>query len=210
VTTEPGERVEYRRERSGRIAAPPEAVWPWLVQMGYDRGGWYAIDRLEKVFGVGRFATGGSARRVEPSLQQLAVGDRLPLSRHLWLDVTVMDRPLILELVLPPGRLAWTWRFVLAPAGPLSAEGTGEHCDLTIVTELSVAARRPVVRWLIRLAFAAFDVGHGVMEHVQLRTLARRVPRAAPGAAHGAAPGDAQARGVRPRRSRGEQGGAGE
>jgi len=172
------DRVAYRRERSGRIAASPEAVWPWLVQMGYDRGGWYAIDRLEKLFGVGRFATGGSARRVEPSLQQLGVGDRMPLSRRLWLDVTVMDRPRVLELVLPPGRLAWTWRFLLAPAGPLAEDGTSQHCELTIVTELSVPARRPVARRLAGLAFSAFDLCHGAMERVQLRTLARRVPGA--------------------------------
>ncbi len=29
------------------IDAPPLKVWPWLVQMGVDRGGWYSWDRLE-------------------------------------------------------------------------------------------------------------------------------------------------------------------
>ena len=29
------------------IHAPPAAVWPWLVQMGTDRGGWYSWDRLD-------------------------------------------------------------------------------------------------------------------------------------------------------------------
>ncbi|MGA1077640.1 MAG: hypothetical protein ACO3VG_01445, partial [Nitriliruptoraceae bacterium] len=75
------DRVVYRRRRGVDVAAPPHAVWPWLVQMGFDRGGWYAVDALEKLFGVGRFATGWSARRIEPSLQALAVGDRVPLSR---------------------------------------------------------------------------------------------------------------------------------
>ena len=27
------------------LAAPPSAVWPWLVQMGCDRAGWYSWDR---------------------------------------------------------------------------------------------------------------------------------------------------------------------
>ena len=79
--------------------------------------------------------------------------------------------------MLPPGRLTWTWRFLLAPVGPDAEGGTDPRCELTVVTELSVAARRPLTRQLARIAFAVFDVGHGVMEHVQLRTLARRVPR---------------------------------
>ena len=29
------------------IDAPPDQVWPWLVQMGGDRGGWYFWDRLD-------------------------------------------------------------------------------------------------------------------------------------------------------------------
>jgi hypothetical protein len=29
------------------LPAPPERVWPWLVQMGYDRAGWYSWDKLD-------------------------------------------------------------------------------------------------------------------------------------------------------------------
>lgn len=49
------------------IDAPPEQVWPWLVQMGGDRGGWYSWDRLDN---------GGqpSARSVHPEWQDPAVG----------------------------------------------------------------------------------------------------------------------------------------
>ncbi len=50
------------------IDAPPNAVWPWLVQMGGDRGGWYSWDHLDN---------GGrpSADRVHPEWQNLALGD---------------------------------------------------------------------------------------------------------------------------------------
>jgi hypothetical protein len=164
-------RVHYRRDRARAVDSPPEAVWPWLVQMGFDRGGWYAIDALEKAFGVGRFATGWSARRVEPALQDLAVGDRMPLSRTRWLDVVVLDAPREMVLVLPPGRLTWTWRFTLE-------ELDGRRTRLTVTTELSVAARGRLAQAAARAAFAVFDVGHGVMEGVQLRTLARRIPAA--------------------------------
>lgn len=165
------QRVEYHRHRSRTIDATPEQVWPWLVQMGFDRGGWYAVDVLEKSFGVGRFATGWSARRIEPTLQDLRVGDRVPLSRRRWLDVVVLDAPRELTLALPPGRLAWTWRF------ELDAEDGG-RTRLGITTELSVPARRWSSRAALRAAAALFDVGHGMMERVQLRTLARRIPAA--------------------------------
>lgn len=165
------ERVHYRRHRARPIDAPPAAVWPWLVQMGHDRGGWYAIDALEKALGVGRFATGWSARRVEPALQDLAVGDRMPLTATRWLDVTVLDAPRVLELVMPPGLLTWTWRFTLEPLEQ-------DRTRLGITTELSVRARSAPARRAARTAFAAFDVGHGLMEAVQLRTLARRIPAA--------------------------------
>jgi hypothetical protein len=52
------------------IEASPEQVWPWLVQLGCDRGGWYSWDRLDN---AGR----PSAREVHPEWQDLALGDYL-------------------------------------------------------------------------------------------------------------------------------------
>jgi hypothetical protein len=52
------------------IDAPPEAVWPWLVQMGYGRGGWYSYDQLDM--------KGHSADEVRHEWQSLAVGDTVP------------------------------------------------------------------------------------------------------------------------------------
>jgi hypothetical protein len=62
------------------IAAPPEAVWPWLVQMGSGQTGWYSDDWVDN---DGRL----SATNIVPELQHLAVGDimpsLLPRSSHL-------------------------------------------------------------------------------------------------------------------------------
>lgn len=52
------------------IAAAPEDVWPWLVQMGFGRGGWYSIDQLDM--------RGKSANRIVDEWQALAVGDVVP------------------------------------------------------------------------------------------------------------------------------------
>jgi len=52
------------------IDAAPEQVWPWLVQMGWDRGGWYSWDRVDN---AGR----PSATRVHPVCQHRAGGHHL-------------------------------------------------------------------------------------------------------------------------------------
>jgi hypothetical protein len=52
------------------IAAPPKDVWPWLLQMGYGRAGWYSYDELDMDH--------PSADRIVPELQHLEVGDLLP------------------------------------------------------------------------------------------------------------------------------------
>jgi hypothetical protein len=52
------------------IDASPAAVWPWLVQMGYGRAGWYSYDRLDM--------DRRSADEVHPEWQGLAVGDLMP------------------------------------------------------------------------------------------------------------------------------------
>ena len=59
-------------DRAVTLPAPPAAVWPWLVQLGKGRAGWYFPRRLERVLPK------RGLRRIEPSLQQVAVGDDIP------------------------------------------------------------------------------------------------------------------------------------
>ncbi len=62
--------AESSDTRGITIEAPPSAVWPWLLQMGYGRAGWYSYDRLDM--------RGQSADEIHPEWQALAVGDLLP------------------------------------------------------------------------------------------------------------------------------------
>lgn len=55
------------------IEAKPEAIWPWLVQMGCHRGGFYSYDALDN-------GNVPSAREVHPELQTLEVGQVIPAS----------------------------------------------------------------------------------------------------------------------------------
>ena len=58
--------------RAITVDAPPEAVWPWLTQMGFDRGGWYSYDQLDM--------GGSSAVRILPEYRAIEVGDVIPTS----------------------------------------------------------------------------------------------------------------------------------
>jgi hypothetical protein len=59
--------------RAVTIQARPEEIWPWLVQMGMTRAGWYSYNWLDN---LGR----PSAERIVPELQHVAPGDVIPMS----------------------------------------------------------------------------------------------------------------------------------
>lgn len=67
--------------RAVTIHAPAERVWPWLVQVGYRRAGWYNYDWINRLMGVADFVDGHrSANRIIPELQKLKAGDVILLA----------------------------------------------------------------------------------------------------------------------------------
>jgi hypothetical protein len=106
--------------RAVTIEASAEEVWRWLVQVGYGRGGWYSYDALEAAAGAGDFVEGRSATRIHPELQDLAVGDVIPMSPWTAVEVAGLDAPRSMVLagrersaLMPPS----SWAFVLRPIG---------------------------------------------------------------------------------------------
>jgi hypothetical protein len=102
----------FNATRAITIAAEPDQIWPWLLQVGVKRAGWYSYDLLDN---LGR----PSAREIIPELQQVAVGDVVPLSPDGKQGVHI----LALDL---PHSMMWgtlpdtTWLWVLEP----QADGT--------------------------------------------------------------------------------------
>jgi hypothetical protein len=74
------------------IDAPSSAVWPWLVQMGFGRAGWYSYDQLDM--------EGSSADRIRPEHQALTVGDTVPTHPGGGFEVRAIEpeRHLVLYL----------------------------------------------------------------------------------------------------------------
>lgn len=103
------------------IDAPPEYAWPYIVQMGYQRAGWYNLDFINNAAANGKYfyENGKSADRVIPELQTLKVGDKI------WLVPAVIGME-VKELVPNQTLLLYggtaekadvTWLYYLQPVG---------------------------------------------------------------------------------------------
>lgn len=131
--------------RAITVHAPAERVWPWLLQLGQGRGGFYSYDALEQLAGLDIT----SADRIEPRWQELAVGDEVRLAPQVGLAVAVLEPPHALVLHgagpslpdedAPPFDFAWA--FVLRPGA------TPESCRL--VARERYAYREPWARWMV-------------------------------------------------------------
>ena len=91
--------------RAITIDAPAERVWPWLVQMGSGRAGFYTHEWVERLLLI-TYGDGHSSTRIHAEWQALKVGDRVPYSRINTVPVVLFDPPKALwageRLVLEP------------------------------------------------------------------------------------------------------------
>jgi hypothetical protein len=77
------------------IDAPVEQVWPWLVQIGQGRGGFYSYEFIENALGADIHNTD----QILPEFQDLKVGDQVPLAQGgFGIPVAILDAPRTLVL----------------------------------------------------------------------------------------------------------------
>jgi hypothetical protein len=139
-------------DRGFTLRAAPEDVWPWFVQLGKKRAGWYLPRAVERVVPPRRRAL----RRIESGLQSLAVGDVIPDwgGSAATFEVATLDRPSTIVYRSRRGRTNLSWAIVLSP-------GPGGITRVHLRLRLS-----PVRR--IRLA----EVGGGLVDWLTIAGLA--------------------------------------
>ncbi len=153
----------FEATRAVSIAAPPDRVWPWIVQMGTGRGGFYALDFVDN-------AMRRSASRIRLELQDLAVGDVMPTDPGGGgFTVTHLDPERLLVLHIPQavvGRAqgAVVVIFTLAT----SDGGTRLLCRLRADIGPAVASR---------LYGLLFEAGDFVMVRLMLAGIKNRAER---------------------------------
>jgi hypothetical protein len=126
------------------IKAPPEEVWPWLVQIGYQRAGWYTYDWMYTFLGGADFYDGSrSADRIIPELQDLKVGDKIKINKQASFDVVTLEPNRMLALLarvdLDTGEY-----FELADTMPADYVNMGW---VYFLEEVDKNATRLIVRW---------------------------------------------------------------
>jgi hypothetical protein len=135
-------------DREALLAASPERVWPWLVQLGKGRAGWYLPRGLERFVPPGHRAL----RTIEPDHQDVAVGDRVPdYGPGGWFEARIVTPPHALVWWSERGRgLVMSWALVLEPVGT-----DGSRLRIRLRINRHLGGRAPA---LVERGAAVFDL----------------------------------------------------
>lgn len=170
----PGVQPNFQIQHAVAIPAPPEEIWPWLAQLGHDRGGFYSYSWLENSFGLHV----RNADRIHPEWQTIAAGD------------SVISTP---DDYLGTGR-RFGWRvaqsepnrvLVLESWGAFVLEPSGDGTTKLIVRTRGAGEDGPGALLLARLGLMVMEPAHFIMERRMLLGIRERVEaaRAAKGGA---------------------------
>jgi hypothetical protein len=161
------------------IDAPASRVWPWLVQVGQGRAGFYSYDWLENLGGLDTH----SADRILPELQQLKVGDTIPMVPNgFGPEVAILepDRALVLygdsrvpgssaaPTMKPGDYISVSWGFYLEPL----EEGTTR-----LIERFRLDYNPNVLNTILNRGM--LEPGSFVMEQKMLRGIKERAERTA-------------------------------
>jgi hypothetical protein len=134
------------------IAAPPSAIWPWLVQMGPGRGGAYTYDWIERLAGIDI----RTVDRIIPELQDLKVGDEIEMPGYT-MRVELLDPER--AMVVRSSNGAWLWAFELRAVGDHTRLISRNSFDTSRLTRQD---------WLV---YPIIEPGSWVMERKMLLTI---------------------------------------
>jgi hypothetical protein len=156
----------YSATHAVTIAATPQTIWPWFVQLGQDRAGFYSYTYLENLVG----AKMPNAERIVPEFQQeRKVGDTILLAspeRFTGEAAQIVARiePQRALVLIAPG----DWANVLA--GGIALHGTWSF----ILEPLDPYRTRVIARWRLgphMPALPFLDLAHFIMQRKMLLKL---------------------------------------
>ena len=169
----------FRTTHAIAIAAPPEMVWPWLVQLGQGRGGFYSYDWIENLMGLNIH----TADTILPEFQDLKVGDVVPMAPDgFGFPVAILE----------PNKSMVLYGDTRQPGNqPAPAMGPGNYFAAVWglhLTEMPNGSTRLIERFALdynrspaNLAFISLllEPGSFIMEQKMLRTIKDKAERLA-------------------------------
>jgi hypothetical protein len=159
--------ARYRVDHAITIRAPADLVWPWLVQLGQDRGGFYSYSWLERAIGDHI----QNADRIHPEWQHVQPGDLVRAVQPGYLGGRVTDVGWrVLDVV--PGRALILDKWGAFVVQPLDAR----------TSRLIVRTREPGTPSLLGIALGPvnvfmFEPAHFIMQRGMLRGVRDRAER---------------------------------
>jgi hypothetical protein len=163
----------FRSTMATTIDATPEEIWPWLVQVGWERGAFYSYNRIEALFGMDLH----NAERIHPEWQNLEIGDTMwmshPRMKALFPETKAVTidphRALVFAIHGPDGTdgaPTGAWSFVLNPIDETSTR---------LISRLQVSTPSLVGK----LVFYGFEEpAHFIMQDGMFRGLKERLREA--------------------------------
>ena len=154
------EKPTFMTTRAVNVKGTLEEIWPWLAQMGYQRGGLYSYDWIDRLLGI---LDGHSATVILPEFQDLQAGDTIPIGGSPGWPVSSLDpgRFMVLNIQQDPVHISWSFGLK-----PLNARASR--------LVLRIRGRIPVKpRWIP--FFALMDVGEFPMVRKMLTGISDRV-----------------------------------
>jgi hypothetical protein len=152
-------RPTYTMTLATAVAARPAQIWPWLVQIGYRRGGLYSYDWLDRLFG---YLDRPSADRILLEFQQLHPGDVIPMGRGPGFPVRMVEPEHTLVLAGESDGVQWSWELAVVPI------------DAARTTLVSRSRVRMPTSWRARIFMAALRPAAYIMTREMLGGINRR------------------------------------
>ena len=156
--------ARYRVDHGITIWAPADSVWPWLVQIGQDRGGFYSYTRLEHLAG----AHIHNADRIHPEWQQLKPGDLVRATQPDYLGGR-LGEPGWRVLDIVPGRA-----IVLENWGAFVLQPVDERTTRFLIRTRGDGAPSLAAVLLGPLNVFVFEPAHFIMQRGMLRGIRDR------------------------------------
>jgi hypothetical protein len=161
-------RVNYFVDNAITIRAPADSVWPWVAQIGQDRGGFYSYDVLERIFGV-RIRNADS---LVPVWQERKVGDLVRATQPSYLG-GLFGRDLGWRIAaIDPGRA-----LVLDKWGAFVVRPLDDSTSQLYIRQRNPGTPSLVGNLLAPFGLLVFEPAHFIMQHGMLRGVKRRAER---------------------------------
>lgn len=160
----------FRSTMATTIKARPEAIWPWLLQVGWSRGAFYSYNKIEKLFGMDLH----NADQIHPEWQDLKVGDTMwmshPRLKYLFPETKVNsidpNRALVFAIYSPEGTQgppSGAWSFILDPVDDKSTR---------LISRLQVSTPSLIGKLIF---YGFMEPAHFIMQQGMFNGLKRRL-----------------------------------